>query len=252
MCAKITVVVPSLNQGKYLEEALQSIFLQPVEKEVIVIDGGSTDNSLEIIKKYADQLHWWRSAPDEGQAAAINEGIKKGDAPFIGWLNADDLYLPNGLKLLSEILIENTEYSTVYGQCILINSNGKFLKKYWTAPFSQKHLANRCLIAQPATLMRRKAWEEVGGLDESLQMALDYDLWWRLSKKNKTKKFYYLRKVVAATRYHYKTKTNQYRHTHYREAMSTVRKHYGFIPIKWYLCWPFRVIIWDLWNRIKS
>ncbi len=97
---KVTIAVPSLNKGDFLDVALQSIFDQDIPVEVVVLDGGSTDNSVDIIKKWESKLLWWRTEPDKGQAAAVNEGIKIGTAPYVCWLNSDDFFLPGGLKIL--------------------------------------------------------------------------------------------------------------------------------------------------------
>lgn len=244
---KVTVVIPSYNQAKYLEETIKSVLSQNVSVEVVVVDGGSDDNSLEIIKRYGPYLFWWRSSKDDGQAAAINEGVSKGTAPYVCWLNSDDLLLSDGLSILIEAMENTPSAPAVYGKCIVVDKMGKKKKEYWTARFSEKHLANRCFIAQPATMIRRDAWEKVGGLDENLHMSLDYDLWWRLYKNYGC--LNYTEKVVAATRYHFETKTNLLRRSHYRESIRVVRKYHGTVPLKWYLAWPIRVELWDFYNR---
>ena len=180
--ALITVVVPSYNQAEFLEVALKSVFDQSVSVEAIVVDGGSTDKSPEVIKKFESSLFWWRSSKDDGQAAAINEGIAIGKAPYVCWLNSDDLYLPGGLLKLLEVLDNSPSAPAAYGRCMVVDKIGIKKKTYWTARFSERHLANRCFIAQPSTLIRRSAWEQVGGLDDTLHMSMDYDLWWRLYK----------------------------------------------------------------------
>ena len=244
---EITVVIPSYNQAAFLEVALRSVINQSVHTETIVIDGGSTDYSLEIIKRYESHLYWWRSRKDEGQAAAINEGVRKGTAPYVCWLNSDDFFLPGGLQKLKNTLKNCPKASAVYGKCRVVDINGNKKKNYWTAPFSEKHLANRCFIAQPATLIRRNAWEKIGGLDEKLQMSMDYDLWWRLYRIYG--KLQYTKNVVAASRWHDTAKTNLYRHAHYCESMKIVHKYYGSVPLKWYIAWPIRVVLWHLRNK---
>ena len=248
--ATATIVIPSFNQAEFLKAAIKSAFDQHVHAEIIVIDGGSNDNSLDIIKNYESNLFWYRSGKDNGQAAAINEGIKKGTAPYVCWINSDDYFLPNGLLTLINKLKEFPSAPAVYGKCLIVDRTGHKIKKYWTSSFSQQHLSNRCFIAQPATLIRRTAWEEVGGLDENLNMVMDYDLWWRLYKRFGP--LLYTEKVVAASRHHGETKTNNFRRAHYREAMMIIRKHYGRIPVKWYLLWPIRVELWNLFNTIKK
>jgi glycosyltransferase involved in cell wall biosynthesis len=248
--ASVTVVIPSYNQADFLGAALKSVLDQTVETEIIIVDGGSTDNSIEVIKKYEQRLFWWRSCKDKGQAAAINEGVKKGTSPYVCWLNSDDMLLADGLSTLVAELEKSRAAPAVYGRCLIVDRYGKRKKEYWTAPFSELHLSNRCLIAQPATLIRRSAWEEIGGLDEKLHMALDYDLWWRLYKCFGP--MVYTENVVAETRYHRDTKTNIFRRKHYRESMIVVRKYYGKVPLKWYLAWPIRVELWHYYNRVLA
>lgn len=247
---QITVVVPSFNQGRFLDAALESIFSQNVPVEVFVLDGGSEDCSLEVIRKWEHRLAWWRSEPDTGQAAAVNEGIRKGTAPYVCWLNSDDLFLPNGLSTLLKCIKSSKEQSAVYGRAWNITEDGRRKGPYRTASFNSRHLANRCFISQPATLIRRDAWETVGGLDETLQMAFDYDLWWKLYKAFGP--LTHVNEFVAANRRHDATKTTRKRKEHYLEAMQIVRKYYGKIPLKWYLSWPLRVNGWQVWQWMKD
>lgn len=235
----VTVVVPSYNQGRFLDAALSSIFEQEIPVEVFVLDGGSTDNSVDVIKSWAKYLAGWRSSPDNGQAWAINEGIKKGTAPYVCWLNSDDFFLPDGLRSLLDVMASSPGIPAVYGKCWNVSPTGHKTYPYPTAPFWPALLANYCFIAQPATLIRRSAWEKAGGLDVDLHMALDYELWWRLYRQGGRLK--YVRKFIASNRRHAATKTTRQRERHYREAMLVVNRHYGKIPAKWYLAWPLMV-----------
>ena len=229
----ITIVVPSLNQGGYLHTALESIFIQDIPVEVVVMDAGSTDQTVSIIKEWEDRLLYWKSSPDGGQSRAINEGILRGKAPFVCWLNSDDCFLPFGLKRLLNAIQKSKQIPAVYGKCWTISSSGKKIMPYITTAFWPKLLANYCFISQPSVLIRRSAWEYVGGLNENLHMAMDYDLWWRLYKK--LGKMTYVPKFVACTRFHKQTKTYLRKHDHYFEAMDTVKLHTGKIPVKWKL-----------------
>lgn len=235
----ITVAVPSYNQGRFLDDALKSIFDQNLPIEVFVLDGGSTDNSLDIIHKWKDRLSGWRSHPDDGQAAAINEGIALGSAPYVCWLNSDDWFLPGGLQELLQSLQSNPDSPAVYGQSW--NYVEKSGKRYpvWVEPFTERRLALRCIISQPASLIRRTAWESIGGVDGSLHMAMDYDLWWRLYKNFGP--LHYLETFVAVNREHEDTKTKTLRRRHYSEAMKVVRKYHGKVPLKWWLFQPYSV-----------
>ncbi len=235
----VTIAVPSFEQGRFLDDALSSIFQQQVPVEVFVLDGGSTDNSVEVIRKWAPKLAGWRSRADEGQAAAINEGIACGNAPFVCWLNSDDWFLPGGLSVLLWALQEHDDVPAVYGRSWNVEHKTGKRSPVWVEPFDENRLALRCIVSQPATLIRRSAWDAVGGVDGQLHMAMDYDLWWRLYKQIGA--LHFVDDFVAVNRDHEATKTKTLRRRHYQEAMSVVRKHHGSIPLKWWLAQPYAV-----------
>lgn len=236
----VTVAVPSYNQGRFLDAALSSIFEQDLPLEVFVMDGGSSDGSVDVIRKWAGRLAGWRSERDGGQAAAINEGIARGSAPYVCWLNSDDLLLPGGLRCLHEHL-QNASATTpaVYGRAWNLDDATGRRRPVWVQPFSERRLAIRCIVSQPATLIRRSAWDAVGGVDPSMHMAMDYDLWWRLFRRFGPLEF--VDDFVAVNREHDETKTKTQRRRHYREAMALVRRHYGRVPLKWWLAQPYAV-----------
>jgi glycosyltransferase involved in cell wall biosynthesis len=235
----VTVAIPSFNQGEYLDKALASVFSQEVDTEVMVADGGSDDQTLSVIEKWQPRLKWWRSYADEGQSAAINQAVMKGSAPYVCWLNSDDLFLPNGLTALLRPLVQNSSIPATYGLCWTVNSAGRKIFPYLTVPFHSKLFASFCFIAQPATLIRRNVWEKLNGLDIKLQMAMDYDLWWRIFLRFGKMKL--VEKFVAATRMHSDTKTATNRNDHYHESIHLVQKYTGKVPIKWRLFWPLMV-----------
>ncbi len=237
---RVTVAVPSFNQGRYLAQALESIFSQDLPVEVLVGDGGSTDNSLVVLRQWEHRLAGWRSAPDAGQAAAINECVARGTAPYVCWLNSDDWLLPGALKTLLHALQASPAASMVYGRTWSeVESSGKRFPTPMVRPFSERWLANFCIVSHPGTLIRRDAWELVGGVDSSLHMAMDYDLWWKLYKQAGPLQF--VDAYVAVNREHSSTKTNTQRRMHYQEAMAVVRKYHGSVPLKWWLAWPYAV-----------
>jgi glycosyltransferase involved in cell wall biosynthesis len=242
----ITIAVPSLNQGRYLDRALSTIFAAGLPVEVFLADGGSTDCSLGVIEKWSAKLSGWRSGPDQGQAAAINECIAQGTAPFVAWLNSDDGYLPGGLRSLLDALERDDQAPFSYGLTTNVNERTEDSSRVWVEPFSERRLANRCIVSQPGTLIRRESWVAVAGLDEALQVAMDYDLWWRLFRQVATPRF--VPHIVAYNREHGQTKTRSMRRSHYSEAIGVVRRHYGRVPIKWWLYWPIAVWWRSLWS----
>lgn len=235
----ITVVVPSLNQGQFLEPALTSIFQQNIAVEVFVLDGGSTDESMDILGRWAPDLAGWRSHQDDGQSAAINEGILMGTAPYVCWLNSDDFWFPGQLKHLLEMFDGYPDVPMVYGRVQNLDDLTGRTSQVWTEKFDESRLARRCIISQPATLIRRDAWIKVGGLNPDLKMAMDYDLWWRLYRQCGEPVF--VDKLIAVNRQHSDTKTQSQRVSHYREAMQVVKEYSGSVPLKWWFYQPYSV-----------
>jgi GT2 family glycosyltransferase len=202
-----------------------------VNLQVALVDGGSTDQTSEILPLYRGKFHYFRTCPDNGQAAAINEGVSHlKNTAYVGWLNADDLLLPNGLELMASFLDHHPEYIAVFGKAHIIDEGGKIIGEYPTKPFNKKTFAMGCTISQPASLIRRSAWNAVGGVDESIQTCMDYDLWWRLSKIGPIG---YLEEFVACTRDHPQSKTRTQRKIVNDEAISILLRHYGMVPRNW-------------------
>jgi GT2 family glycosyltransferase len=232
----VGIAVPSLNQGRFLGAALDSIqSRRPVR--VGVLDGGSTDESRRVIDAHASTLAFWRSGPDQGQAAAINEGIARlgaewPDVEAVGWLNADDVFLPEGLDRLVDALEQHADWVAVAARGLLVSEAGAIEGEIDTAPFDRARFAVACTICQPATLVRRRAWDAIGGLDAKLDMCFDYDLWWRLARLGPIG---YLPVPVAGSRDHGETKTRTRRARYFAEATAIVRRETGRVPWHWYI-----------------
>jgi GT2 family glycosyltransferase len=233
----VAIAVPSLNQKRFLGDALDSLGGSNVTVRRAVLDAGSTDGSRDLIEARAPELAFWRSEPDGGQAAAVNEGIGRlcrthADVEAVGWLNADDFFLEHGLDRLWQALVNHPEWLAVSGRGALASEAGALAGEIPTEPFSPGSFSHACTICQPATLVRRGAWERVGGLDASLEMCFDYDLWWRLGRLGPIG---YLGELVAASRDHGDTKTRRRRIKYFEEATAIVRRETGRVPWHWYI-----------------
>jgi len=228
----VAIAVPSLDQGRFLAKALDSVLGQTgVQLRVSVVDGGSRDESLAVIGRYQSRLDYWRSFADRGQAAAINEGIAKLPATdYAGWLNADDILLPGALSAMVAYLDAHPECVAVFAHANIIDESGRVLGQFPTRPFTRRAMARTSIICQPASLIRRRAWEDVGGLDESLHMCLDYDLWWRVSKLGRIE---LLDDILACSRDHAATKTRGNQDRLYQEAFPVLLRHLGYVPWRW-------------------
>jgi glycosyltransferase involved in cell wall biosynthesis len=234
--ALVTVVMPSLNHGRFLACALDSILEQQLPLEIILMDGGSSDETRDIISQYERHLFYWQSEPDCGQAAAINTGIERGSAPWVCWLNSDDFFYPQGLQRLLSALQRNPAAPFAFGHAWHVSETGRKRFPYLTLPYHEALLANYCGICQPATLIRRTCWGCVGGLDDSLNLAFDYDLWLRLV--NEFGPPAPVKAFVAANRMHNASKTSSFLDRHYDESIQVVQRHFGRVPIKWRVLRP--------------
>lgn len=180
---KITIVTPSFNQGAYLEETMLSVLGQGYPNlEYIVIDGGSTDNSVEIIKKYADRLAYWTSEKDKGMYDAIQKGFARSTGEIMGWINSDDLYFPKSFKVLAEIFGKYKEVQWLQANPTLIDEYGRIVGNYSSRRWSKYHflLKDYKYIQQESTFWRRSLWEKAGSsLRTDLKLAGDFELWLR-------------------------------------------------------------------------
>ncbi|MFX0203133.1 MAG: glycosyltransferase family 2 protein [Candidatus Hodarchaeota archaeon] len=182
----ISVVIPSLNQGEYIEETIISILGQQYPNlEIIVIDGGSTDNTIEIIEKYSSQISHWESKKDKGQADAINRGMRLSSGEILCWLNSDDMYLPGALLDIGKRFSGRTDQSClIYGAAVLVEQgDGKLWSGALTAaPFEAFALTYSDFIQQPSAFWTRKLWEYTGELNTNYKYVLDWDWFIRASR----------------------------------------------------------------------
>jgi glycosyltransferase involved in cell wall biosynthesis len=180
----VSIVTPSYNQAQFLEQAICSVLEQDYANiEYIVVDGGSTDGSLEIIQRYETHLAWWVSEPDRGQTDAINKGFARASGDIMAWLNSDDLYLAGAVSQAVEYLQAHPEAGMVYGDANLIDESGAVIGRFPARQTDYQGLMRGTVhIPQQAAFFRSDLWRQVGPLDPTFYFAMDYDLWVRLAK----------------------------------------------------------------------
>lgn len=180
----VSIVTPSFNQARFLEETIRSVLAQDYPHiEYIIIDGGSTDDSVEIIRTYADRLAWWVSEPDQGQTDAINKGFSQAKGEIFAWLNADDTYLPGAISAAVHYLNEHPQVGMVYANANFIDEQGQVIGRFPAAQTDYRRLRQGYVhIPQQASFFRASLWRQVGPLDPSFFFAMDYDLWVRIAR----------------------------------------------------------------------
>lgn len=196
----VSIITPSYNQAAYLDQTLQSVLAQDYRHiEYIVVDGASSDNSPEIIRKHANHLAWWVSEKDRGQADAINKGFLRAQGEILAWLNSDDLYLPGAVSQAVQNLQAHPDLGLVFGDAITIDANGKPLNRLTFGDWGLKELVNFRIICQPAVFFRRSILEQAGFLDLSYHFLLDHQLWIRMAALTHVQ---HVSSLWAAARHH--------------------------------------------------
>ncbi len=202
----VSIVTPSFNQGEFISDAIESVLAQDYPRiEYVVMDGGSTDSTLDVLRGYGDRVRW-TSGPDAGQSDAIHRGFLAGSGKYIAWLNSDDRYVPGAIATAVEELEANPSAAFVYGLGEFMDRDGTVIGPCsMIEPWSlERLLGSLNMVLQPATLFRRDAYEAIGGLDTSLHYCMDYDLWIRLGSKYPVR---FLPRLLAQARVYADTKT---------------------------------------------
>lgn len=196
----VSIISPSYNQVEYIEDCIRSVLRQNYpDFEYIIIDGASTDGSVDVIQKYSNQVSKFISEADHGQADAINKGFKLASGKYIAWLNSDDIFLPNAILTAVRALEENPQLGMVYGNAISIDASGRLKNKLMIGNWEYKDLLGFRIICQPAVFMRRTILEQVGGLDPTFHYMLDHQLWLRIAQMAPIQ---HIPVLIAAARHH--------------------------------------------------
>jgi len=202
---RVSIVTPSYNQAQFIEETIRSVLLQGYPNlEYIIIDGGSTDSSVGIIKKYEPWLSYWVSEVDRGQAEAVNKGWRRARGEILAYLNSDDTYLPQTVETVVSSFHEHQDVGMVYGDCNLIDEEGETIGPMPGEKFTLEKMLWRNVVPQPAAFIRRSVLERVGLLDENLHHCMDYDLWLRIALHFPVK---HIPTILANFRLHSSSKT---------------------------------------------
>jgi glycosyltransferase involved in cell wall biosynthesis len=230
----ISVITPSFNQAKYIRETIESVARQkPFFLEHIVVDGGSTDETIDVLKSFGDRISW-TSGPDAGQADAVNKGFARARGDVLGWLNSDDVYLPGALEAVSRFFQERPDVDVLYGRARHIDADGRTIGTYPTEPFDRDHLVDTCFFCQPAVFFRARVFKEVGPLDVALRYSLDYEYWFRIAERFRPE---YLPVFLAGSRLHAETKTLGQRRFAHKEIVHMLVRRAGRAPYSWILGW---------------
>uniref|UniRef100_UPI004057303A glycosyltransferase family 2 protein n=1 Tax=Acetatifactor sp. TaxID=1872090 RepID=UPI004057303A len=233
MKRKVGVIIPSYNQGKFVEAAICSVLANKKHADiaVAVMDGGSKDETKSIIMKYEDRLDAWCSEPDGGQANAINKGIQAlPDCMYYMWLNSDDVFEDEYAVAKILAYAEENDFDVCYGLSHFIDEQGNIIGEYPVEEFSRAKLEERCFLSQPSVMFSARAYEKTGIINESLKMCLDYEYWIRLAQEYE---FGLIKEYIGSTRMYGETKTATMQQQHLKEGIYILTQYYGRVPMTW-------------------
>ncbi len=225
-CPKISIVTPSYNQAQFLERTILSVLNQNYPNlEYIIIDGGSTDGSVKIIKKYEKYLSYWVSEKDKGQADAIRKGFNNSTGDILAWLNSDDIYVPQVLFFIMKIFKSDNCIDMIYGNAYLINKDDEIIYEHRSIPFN----LNTCVIVggildQVSTFWKKNIYQKVGGINLNYIFCMDLELFVRINKIAKIK---FISEFFACARQHERSKSSLLQDIHLQERGKISNEYLG-------------------------
>ena len=243
---RITIVMPSFNQARYIEESIQSVLDQEYPNlEFMILDGGSTDGSQEIIERYADQLAYWHSRRDKGQTDALIQGFERATGDLLGWVNSDDVLLPGALHSIAQAYISDPEGGLFGGNYLLIDQNSRIIRckrhPAEAAWFAQRGLF---IVNQPGSFFKRQDYEAVGGLNVDLNYVMDTDLYIRMLANGT--RYVYVNAWLSGFRKHAMAKTVAETAKTRRESKLARRQYWPTMRSN--IVWEYLYVGWQIVN----
>jgi glycosyltransferase involved in cell wall biosynthesis len=248
----VTVVTPSFNQAEFLEETIRSVLEQDYEPiEYVVVDGGSSDGSVDVIRRYEDRIAWWTSEPDRGQAHALNKGFAQASGEYLAWLNSDDTLLPGAVSRLVGELDRNPGVALAYGDAVWLDDRSERIgyqpAREWDVEAMAK--SGSAHVLQPASLWRREAWERAGPLDESFHYVFDTVFFLRMAALCRAR---HVAEPLAGYRIHPASKTYSEPLPKIEEYLRLADDVFGAEPLRRHTragrASYYRRAAWSLWN----
>jgi glycosyltransferase involved in cell wall biosynthesis len=235
----VSIVTPSFNQARFLQRTIDSVLAQDYPHlEYVVIDGGSTDGSVDILSRCAERVRWV-SEPDRGQSDAINKGFARCHGEVRAYLNSDDVLCPGAISTVVSYFRKHPDWDLLYGNAHEIDVDDAILQLYPTRPYERDRLRHSCIICQPAAFWRARISDRVGPFDADMHYAMDLDYWLRIEQAGG--RIAHVPEVLGCSRVYPETKTMSARENVYREIFETCMRHVGQAGLSQYFAyWHYR------------